>query len=404
MIKKTIDISLILLISIGFIVIGGIFVLFWTINRDPIEADLIDDRVITSLFIFENGNTPIGAYVMLFYPANKNVAVFEINGEVGLIIDEVNLVDRIDSVYKSGRINPFIREIEKLLALKIRYTYVFTLEQAANVSDILQGVTVFIPSPVAFYNSANSVIFPSGIVKLDGSKLKSYLTFDEPDYDIEQIRQRNQRFFLGFIKRIVEQKDYLNIPQVNDTFVRFVKVNMNKKAIKRFFNELSGIDIDRLTVKTISGNYRVVSGKTLLIPHYDGSLIKEIINQTLSSLTRKINSKDGERVWTVEVLNGTATVGLAAHTAELIKSFGYEVISIGNADNNDYDKTEVINRTGTEDSAQIFADIISCKNIINESSTGDNSNQTLVDINDYEYKADFTLIIGSDFNGRYTQN
>jgi anionic cell wall polymer biosynthesis LytR-Cps2A-Psr (LCP) family protein len=401
MIKKTIDTNLLLLLLIGFIIVGGIFVLFWTLNRDPIEADLIDDRVITTLFIFENENKPLGTYLLLFYPANKNIAVFEIPGEIGLIVEEVNLVDRIDSVYKSGRINPFIHEIEKLLALKIRYTYVFSLEQAADVTDLLHGLTVFIPSPVTFYNSTNSVIFPSGIVKLDGAKLKSYLTFNEDNYEIEQLRQRNQRFFLGFIKRIVEQRDYLNIPQVNEAFGHSVKVNMNNKTIKRFFNELSGIDTDRLAIKTISGNYRVVSGNTLLIPYYDGSLIKEIISQTLSSLTRKTNSADGERVWTVEVLNGTTTPGLAAHTAELIRSFGYDVISVGNAENNDYDKTEIINRTNTEDSAKIFADFIRCKNIIDES--GGNSD-TLADITDYEYKADFTLIIGRDFNGRYTQN
>jgi len=144
-----------------------------------------------------------------------------------------------------------------------------------------------------------------------------------------------------------------------------------------------------------------VSGEMLLIPHWDGSLVKEIVRQTLGSLTRQSEGYLSDRVLTVEVLNGTAITGLAGRTAELIRSFGYDVISIGNAARNTYETTEIIDRSGSESMAKTFAEIIRCENIRQEDLAAEISEEELMGIQNFEYRADFTLIIGRDFNGRY---
>ncbi|GMO59525.1 MAG: LCP family protein [Termitinemataceae bacterium] len=404
MIRKSIDFSVYLLIIIIALFAGGTIFLFLTINSDPIEGDLADDRVITSLFIIENDNKPLGTYLILLYPPNKQFAVFEITGDIGLIINEVNRVDRIDSVYRKGRITPFVGEIEKLLALTIRYTIVFDLDDLCSGTDLLEGVTVFVPGKTEYFSSTQSVIFPYGLVKMDGSKLKRYLTFENEDYETEKLNLRNQRFFTAFIKRIAEQKNYLNNSVINDKFDAFVKGNMNHRTKKRFFSELSIIDTDRIAITGVGGNYRNVSGNNLLIPYNNGSLIKEIVNHTLASLTRKTSAGEGYRIFTVEVLNGTGTSGLASRTAELIGGFGYDVMGIGNADRTDYEKTEIIDRTGTKENAEKFGEIIRCKNITDESpQKEEGENTALLSLSDYELKADFTLIVGRDFNGRYCQ-
>jgi hypothetical protein len=138
----------------------------------------------------------------------------------------------------------------------------------------------------------------------------------------------------------------------------------------------------------------------LRIPFYDGSLVKEIVRQTLGGLSRQTEGSMSERVFTVEVLNGTAASGLAGRTAELIRGFGYDVISIGNADRDTYEKTEIIDRSGYKDMAQSFADIIRCGNIRFEDPAPENPAEEL-EIQNIEYRSDFTLIIGRDFNGRY---
>jgi LCP family protein required for cell wall assembly len=45
----------------------------------------------------------------------------------------------------------------------------------------------------------------------------------------------------------------------------------------------------------------------------------------------------------IEILNGTGEPGVAAHTRDLLQSQGYQVVSIGDADRNDYGRTIIIN-------------------------------------------------------------
>jgi hypothetical protein len=100
-------------------------------------------------------------------------------------------------------------------------------------------------------------------------------------------------------------------------------------------------------------------------------------------------------VWTAEVLNGTSTNGLAGRTAELLKNFGYDIILVGNAPN-EYEKTIIINRTGSEEMVQSFGEVIRCDNFQEESHEASGEDEQ-----NLNYQADFILIIGRDFNGRY---
>jgi hypothetical protein len=180
-----------------------------------------------------------------------------------------------------------------------------------------------------------------------------------------------------------------------------IKTSMPIGLQTRFFNELAVLDTDRVNIQTVGGNVREVSGQMLLFPYYDGSLIKEIVHQSLATLTLAEGDFSG-RVFTVEVLNGTSVTGLAGRTAELLRNFGYDVIAVGNTERDDHRITQVIARSGFQDAAKNFADIIRCENIEFESPLPEDTSLDIgINIQNLEYKADFTLILGRDFNGRY---
>jgi hypothetical protein len=77
------------------------------------------------------------------------------------------------------------------------------------------------------------------------------------------------------------------------------------------------------------------------------------------------------------------------------------VISVNNADSNDYAQTRILDHSGLEEAAGAFADIIRCQNISYDVLTGEPEE---VNILNFDYRSDFTLIIGRDFNGRYVTN
>jgi anionic cell wall polymer biosynthesis LytR-Cps2A-Psr (LCP) family protein len=339
----------------------------------------------------------------MYYPATRRAAVFDIPGELGLIIHRINRVDRIDTVYDPGKITPFENEIEGLLEIDINFSLVISTGALGKIVDLIEGVEIFIPSPVEIYDKENSILFPSGAARLDGDKARLYMTYELPDEGRDMAVFRRQRFFLGLIKRLGEMNGALKNPAVSQIYQSLLSTGMNQRTRIRLFDEFAGIDTDRTNVQSVGGTIRRVSGQSLLFPDYDGSLIKEIVRQSLGGLTRQREGSLTERVFTLEVLNGTAVNGLAGRTAELLRGFGYDVISIGNA-GRDYEKTEIIDRSGYEDVVKNLGDIIRCANIRFESAIQDNPKENLegeLTIQNFEYRSDFTLIIGRDFNGRY---
>jgi len=399
--KAKTDASGFLLAAIILTLAAGIAVAVYTLRSDPAEEALSTDRVINTLFIIEQDKKPLSTYVLMFFPETKRAAIFDIPGEVGLLIAGINRVDRIDTVYTPGRTGNFEREIGKLLGIEINFSVVINTENLGKQVDLLEGVEIFIPSPVDYREGPQLVMFSSGLTVLDGDKARVYATYAIPYEEREMEMFRRQRFFLSLLKRQAEMNENLKNPALAKLYHSFFQTSMKARSRMRLFDEFVYIDFERINIQTVGGNQREVSGEMLLIPYWDGSLVKEIVRQTLGSLTRQSEGYLSDRVLTVEVLNGTAIAGLAGRTAELLRSFGYDVISIGNADRNTYETTEITDRTGNENMAKTFAGIIRCENIRQEDFAAEIPEDELMDIQNYEYRADFTLIIGRDFNGRY---
>jgi len=398
-----IDASRFLLVLIAIILAAGITFAVLFFRSNPVEDALNANRVINVLFIIEDEKKPLCTYVLMYYPGTRRAAIFDIPGELGLLLTRINRVDRIDRVYDPSRINNYEREIEKLLGeegqVDINFTVVITKENLVSIVDLLEGVEIFIPSAVSYRDDDKVILFPSGLTVLDGDKAAVYATYSLEDEEREMEVFRRQRFFIGFLKRQIQMNERLKNPDAAKLYHSFFRTNMNQRTLMFLFDEFVYIDTDRTNIRSVEGTLREVSDQMLIIPLWDGNLVKEVVRQTLGSLTREVEDYFNERSLTIEVLNGTAINGLAGRTAEMLRSFGSDVISIGNADNNDYERTEIVNHGADEMMVKDFADLIRCDNIRNEIITPEEFEAG--DIQDFEYKADITLILGRDFDGRY---
>jgi hypothetical protein len=387
------------------LVAGGIAGGYILVHTTMLEEALSGDRVTGALFIIEDGGKPLGTYAFFCYPSTGRGALFDIPQNVGLIIRALNRVDRIDSVYDSDRPEAYRREIESLLGTTLPYLVVLDMQGVRSLVDLIGGIELDIPEAIVDLHQDPPILLPSGRVALDGDKAQVYLSYNAPEDDVEQMLAKRERFFLGLMRKIGEAQAFISHPSFKKYFYASLKTTMSSRTVDRFFETLSYIDATRITTQTIGGNYRDVSGERLLIPYYDGSLLQDIVSDALSGLTRASGSATGDRVFTVEVLNGTSTTGLAGRTAEILRGFGYDVITVGNADGTQYEKTVVIDRSGTAEFGRFFADIIRCETIqvesfdpgIDERGAGTRENAT-------GYRADFTLILGWDFNGRYVNH
>jgi anionic cell wall polymer biosynthesis LytR-Cps2A-Psr (LCP) family protein len=245
----------------------GIVVAVYTLRSNPVEDALAFNRVINILFVIEEDKAPLSTYVLMYYPATKRAAVFDIPGDIGLLLTRINRVDRIDRVYDSARIGSYQNEIEKLLGIEINFSIVITGENLVYMADLLEGVEIFIPSSVHLREGDNLIMFPSGMTVLDGDKAAVYATYSLVDEDRELQVSRRQRFFFGLLDRIFRMNGNMKNQSVEKMYYSFFKTGMNQKTLMRLLDEFSYIDINRTNIQSVTGNMREVSGQVLIIPH-----------------------------------------------------------------------------------------------------------------------------------------
>lgn len=387
------NILFLLLILIVFIS-SGIVVLL-KMRSDTLASYLSDDKILKVLVVIEDKGIPISSNVIAYYPETKRAAMFDIPANTGLIIQSLNRTDGIGAVYTEKGITSFQKEVEKVTGISVPIYITCTLEKFSVLTDLLGGLSVFIPTPVDIDTEAMRILLPSGSVSLDGDKMRDYLIYeDELDGDGEAAL-RKQKAVLAMFRALNDNSPEIFsdavFPAVQDNF----KSNLRGEDFKKLFEYLSKMDLERLVPQRVTGAIRYVEDKKLLFPFRDGQQIKEIIRQATAVLASE-DSSVLERIYAIEILNGTNVQGLAKNTSEVYKSFGYDVVSVGNTE--EYAKeTVLIDRIGNPSVAQIVAQVIRCKNI-----------QTTQLPTDAEYgsetNVDFTLILGSDFNGYYVIN
>ncbi|MDR1325244.1 MAG: LytR family transcriptional regulator, partial [Treponema sp.] len=132
------DASVVILVAIIVFVGAGVFVTVQTLRSDPLEGVITGERVINTLFVLEgNDGKPLGTYVLMYYPPTRRASIFDIPGELGLILQKINRVDRIDTVYEPQKIAAFESEVARLLGVPITYSFVLDTTSLGNVVDLI---------------------------------------------------------------------------------------------------------------------------------------------------------------------------------------------------------------------------------------------------------------------------
>ena len=386
-----------LLFLIFLILISVTFGLALSLRVSTVDENLKSDRVIKTLVVMEDRNQILFSDVLIYYPVSRNGALINILGNTGAIFSSLGRVDSIDSVYLEKGIETYKSEIENLLGQPIPFYIILNLTKFGELTDMLGGMKVFVPSPVDVRNEEGErYLLPSGVVSLDGDKIRAYLNYEKADETEDDLIERRQNVLVAFFSALSRNQRIIQDKKSFSLISRKMTSNLDDKEFYSLVNVISAVDSEHLVPQAITGARRVVDGKTLLFPYYDGQLIKDVFKQLANSLI-SLDNTSVNRTYVLEILNGTMVQGLARNTMALLQSAGYDILSTGNADSNDYEKTVIINHIGNAEIAKTLGDFIRCSNIVDESvlyTDADSSSVTNVD---------FTLILGKDFDGRYVK-
>ncbi len=378
--------ALILIIAAGL----AVWVVL-SLRVDLFTEEVKNQDMLGILVVVDDGQKPLVTEVLIISLETGNTALVNIPVETGGLLDSVDRVARLEYLYNPQNLDGYVQEVGKLLGLVPNFRIRLSAENYEKLVDLAGGVDIFIPNPVDETVDEVRYLFPQGGVTLDGAKSRSFLEYRPRGEVIEERTFREQRMVQALFSSMGRPEARLTAREVAPFVIPLFDTNLDDQGLLSFMTFLEGLDMGRVIFQGVLGNRRVLDGKTVLFPYYEGKLIRETVQRVTETLAK--SDTFGEKLQTVrvEILNGTRVNGLASRTAQIFRSYGFRVSSVSNAERSDYAQTVVLDRRGNAEAARQAAELIRCSRI--HSRIDGNRDETV----------DVTIILGKDFDGRYVK-
>ena len=358
------------------------------LRTDEVAVWLREYDLLVGLTVVSDPRHQVAFEVLLIDPETRRAALLFMPGNVGALI--ASRMDALESLYEDGSPDPLYDKVEELLGVQPRFHLDLTGGRLADLVDLIGGAEVFIPNSLEPPPGGGSGL-PAGTVRLDGDKAAAYLSYSAAEESHLEWAGRLHRLHQGVFRELDRQAELVRHRSVQRYLHRSLGTNLSAAGFATLLATLAEVDSERLIFQYTIGQPRTVDGRTLVFPHYDDDLLREAVSQIVEAL----GNEQGESAAAVavEILNGTSVSGLARTAAPLLRSFGYRVVRIGNADHHAYAATRVLDRRGRPELAARVAELMQCQGAGGDGAGAEPG--TAVDP-----EVDVTIVLGGDFNGR----
>lgn len=249
--------------------------------------------------------------------------------------------------------------VESTLGIDIHYNFLVNFSAFKSGVDAVGGVVVNVPEQLsdrsmAWENHGNPVLAEAGIQQFDGRQALMYVRSRHSSSDFA--RSERQRSVILALKEKAISLDTLSNPvkisQLMSAFGDNMVTDMNLSDASRLYQISKGISGDN--IKSISfddkNNVLIRTGRvgnqSVVMPlagMYEYEDMRMFVRKALpDGFIIKENSA-------ITVLNGTSISGKATNEGEDLKSFGYNVIGVGNTPKLSFNQTQLIDLTGGKD-------------------------------------------------------
>lgn len=315
-------------------------------------------------------------FVVSFDPDTKDVKMLSIPRDTRVYIDGYGF-DKINAANVYGGVDLAVKVVKELLEIPIHYYVKVDYKGFRQLIDDLGGVEIYVERPMHYDDNAQDlhIHLEKGRQVLDGKKAEEFVRFrNYPNGDIGRI-EAQQKFLKALAKKVLSPMTLLKIPKMAKTLTTYVETNMEPGEIVKYANLARQIKLENIQMAVLPGIDRYIDG----ISYYLVDLNKT--QQLVDAYFRDIDPTNLEL--NISVLNGCGKTGIASKVANILKSNGFNVTEIGNADNFEYSTTQIIYKEGNLTKAKEIAAIIKgteLKQLAGESGP------------------DITIIIGKDYN------
>ncbi|AJA90559.1 hypothetical protein OY14_03925 [Borreliella chilensis] len=390
--------DLIFLILIVLIITSVIIFFIKSSKKELVYFELNTKSNISFLFLVEDLNKSLVSMQEIFINIKTgNIGFLDIPIHTGYE-DLKGNISWFKDLYKKNSFHKFLSKIYTQLSHESDYYIRFQKENFVKLIDYLGGIKLLVKNPVKVYNFENSILIPSGTSNFDGDKAYDYLRYFN---DVNQFEERGE-FFKEFFKKLLFQISDLGIE--NDIFFKMYSMldtNLSEVVFKYIIKNYK-INNDKIISINIKGQEEIFKDNDnnlikVVFPYYGGAILKESVDK----LNKELVNEGSEEIVKIIVLNGTKVAGLAKKTANIFNSLKFKVLKFGNADNNSYKNTLVINNSDNLEMAVRVGEAIKTANIKPISEV---QSKRLSELDNLDISPDVIIVLGDDFDGRYVKS
>ena len=288
-----------------------------------------------------------------------------------------------------------------VLGISIDYNVMVNFQAFQQAVDTVGGVSINVPTDLvdptmAWENGGNPVLAQAGIQNFDGKHALIYVRSRETTSDFA--RAERQRSVLLALKTKVETlgtiSNPLKLSGLLNAFGNNVQTDLSLNNASRLYSILKGVGGSKVdsvgltdtatpgsTPYVVGGN---INGQSIVLPKAGLFQYGDIQQFVRSQLKDPYIIKENARV---SVLNGTTMPGLATTKSDELKSYGYNVVQVGNTSGSSWTKTTLVDLTRGKDkyTKHYLEQRFNVKAVTSLSDTTIPTNG-----------ADFVIILGSD--------
>ncbi len=250
--------------------------------------------------------------------------------------------------------------VQYTLGVPIHYYVRINFEGFKDLIDAIGGVTIDVKEAIhdSKYPDENygyqTVDIPAGVQPMDGDTALKYVRTRHGASDF--VRARRQQQLIQAVRDKVFKLDIplTKIPEILSLLGDSVQTDLSLTEMYSLAKWARAIPSENITSAVIdekmTTSYVTPDGADVLLP--DQAAIRELVDMVFSEpeATPAPMLTEGEMVRqeaaVIEIQNGTLTPGLAQRTADDLRSLGYNVVSVHNADRSDYSATVLFDYSG----------------------------------------------------------
>lgn len=333
-------------------------IVFLVIGSDSREG-------LESLQNFGESDGARGDVIMLvkLYPGLGSAQILSIPRD--LLVDIPGKgTNRINAAYSFGGAPLMVRTVKQVTGLPIHHYVEIDFVGFRSLVDEIGGVHIDFPFPARDANSALSV--EAGRQRLDGSQALAYARsrhyeeLHDGDWipvDATDIGRtaRQQRLVLAILAALKKPSTLTETGAVVASFAKHLSVDtaLVESSLIQLAFRMRGISGSKIETATLPGYIDTFEGMSIVRMEHP-----EADNMIAAFAGGKPMTMETDQPLRLSVLNGNGTKGSAGRWSEVLADEGFEILSVGDADRDDFETTTVIVRPDALARAQAIIDAL----------------------------------------------